>query len=79
MDIGRESLQFDNGSIYVQFGNWEDKHFLSFISDKVFFVKDKRNRLNINESRLKAKNKLWEYQNQNVWLVPHVSYTIYKI
>ena len=53
----------------------EDKHFFSFILDKVFAVNNKRNKSIKNQRnkglQLKTINdKLWEYENQidNWWL-----------
>ena len=50
--------------------SWEDKHFFSFILDKVLAINNKRNRLKIKGIKvyqLKAINhKFWEYQKQNI-------------
>ena len=49
--------------------SWEDKHFFSFILDKVFAVNNKGNQLEIKGIKVYSSNNWWqvgEYQNQNV-------------
>ena len=76
-DFEKRKSQLKNINLFV--GSWEDKHFFSFISDKIFSVKKQKkpikNQRNKGLCPKPIDEKLCLYQNQNVWMV-RISYTM---
>ena len=59
--------------------SWKGMHFFSFISKSFLHKRQKKPIKDQRNEGLKPKSindKLWDYQNQNVWMTTGVSYTM---